>query len=60
MKKKMRGVVDPFTLGLLVALLGSITAATLPDSNKSVAVQSADSSQLPDKTIVVFNNDTDG
>lgn len=50
---------DPFTLGLLVALLGSITAAALPGGSKSVAVQSADFSQLPDKEIVVFNSDMD-
>jgi hypothetical protein len=59
MGKKMRGIADPFTLGLVIALLGSVTAGTVPDDSKSKSVQSVNSGQLSDTTLVVLNEDAD-
>ena len=39
MDKKMKGIADPFTLGLIIALLGSAAAVNINsgDSNQTVA-----------------------
>ena len=59
MEKKMRGIADPFTLGLVIALLGSVAASTLPDDSQPVSVQSVNSGQSSDTTMVVLNEDAD-
>jgi hypothetical protein len=59
MEKKMRGIADPFTLGLVIALLGGIAASTAPDDNKPTSEQSVNSAQLSDTTVVVLNQDVD-
>ncbi len=58
MKKYMRGIADPFTLGLIVALVGAATVTTVHVEEKSNIVQSAETSQSPN-TLVMLNEDND-
>lgn len=58
MDKKMRGIADPFTLGIIIALLGSVTAATVTDKNQQTGVQNV-ASQSSDTAIVAFNEESD-
>jgi len=58
MDKKMKGVADPFTLGIIIALLGSISAATLTGNKDHNVAQNA-SGQSSDTTIMAINEEAD-
>lgn len=59
MDKKMKGIADPFTLGLIIALLGSAAAVniTSSDSNQTVAQETTNTDLY--KPIIVSYDNTD-
>lgn len=59
MEKKMRGIADPFTLGLIIAILGSATASNLTDNHELSTVQSSDSDQVSHTALLASNEDED-
>ena len=58
MDKKMKGVADPFTLGIIITLLGSISAATLIENKDQNIVQNT-SGQSSDTTLMAIYEETD-
>jgi len=59
MIKNMKGVVEPFTLGLVIALFGSVAAMVMDDEKSSTTIQSVESSQPIVTSAVITNNDDD-
>ena len=59
MIKNMKGVVEPFTLGLVIALFGSVAVMTTHDSKTSTTVQSVEATQPIVTSAAVTNDDID-
>jgi hypothetical protein len=59
MDKKMRGIADPFTLGLVIALLGSVTASNMTGNSESSTVQGVDAHHSSDVAMVALSEDED-
>jgi len=55
----MRGIADPFTLGLIIAILGSATVSNLTDKHELSTVQSIDSDQVSHTAMLASNEDED-
>jgi len=58
MEKKMRGVVDPYSLGLVIALIAPLFVSNAHDNGNTQEVQSA-TSQSHDTEIVAWHQDAD-
>ena len=59
MNRKMKGIADPFTLGLIIALVGSAAAVNInsSDSNQTVAQETTNTDTY--KPIIASYEDTD-
>jgi len=59
MEKKMRGIADPFTLGLIIALLGSVTASNMTRSDELTAVQASNPVHVSQAEVLAYNEEED-
>ncbi len=54
MDKKMRGLVDPFSLGFVIAILGSLVVYAANGGDDESVIQSLE--PLPEQEQIVMNN----
>ena len=55
----MRGIADPFTLGLIIALLGSVTASNMTRSDELTAVQASNPVHVSQAEVLAYNEEED-
>jgi len=55
----MRGIADPFTLGIVIALIGTATVTATSENSKQDQVQTVESSQTMDASRLALREDED-